>query len=151
MDRSLARSVLRLVLLPELASHSAHLDASRPEGLWTRGECPDCGSPSVLAESRGLDQRRHWRCGICAGDWPGDRLRCPFCGESDHRRLSYRFIEGEHDRHRLALCESCGAALPVVSTLAPLSAPGLLVAELATAHLAALVETDPDAGPVHDR
>jgi hypothetical protein len=143
IDPALARSVLRLALLPVLAPHAARLDALRPEGLWTRGECPDCGGPPVLAESRGLEQRRHWRCGVCAGDWPGDRLRCPICGETDHRRLSYRFVEGEHDRYRLALCDSCGASLPAVSTLAPLSAPALLVAELATAHLAALAEPPP--------
>lgn len=130
-----ARSVLRLALLPTLARLSARLAPLRPEGLWTRGDCPNCGGPPSLAESRGLDQRRFWRCGLCAADWDGERLRCPFCGETDHRRLDYRFAEGEQDRYRLSRCESCGGQLKVISTLAPIPAPGLLVAELATVHL----------------
>jgi FdhE protein len=135
LDPALARSVLRLSLLPSLARYSEHLGAIRPAALWRRGECPNCGSPPILAESRGLEQQRHWRCGVCAADWPGDRLRCPFCDETNHRRLHYRFAEGEQERFRLALCDSCGQGLRVQSTLAPISPPGLLVAELATAHL----------------
>lgn len=135
IDPALARSVLRLALLPALARWSESLAAIRPEGLWTRGDCPNCGSVPVLAESRGLEQRRSWRCGVCAAGWEGERLRCPFCGETDHHRLHYRFAEGEQDRHRLSLCDTCGGRLKVVSTLAPLSAPALLVAELATVHL----------------
>lgn len=135
LDPLLTRSVLRLAVLPSLAAVSSLLAAFRPEGLWTRGDCPNCGGPPVLAESRGLEQRRYWRCGLCASGWEGERLRCPFCGEKDHRNLHYQFVEGEQDRYRLALCDSCGGALKVVSTLRPISAPGLLVAELATAHL----------------
>lgn len=135
LDAALARSVLRLSLLPVLAPLAGALDALRPEGLWGRGECPGCGGPAALGESRGLEQRRRWRCGVCAADWAGDRLRCPFCGETDHRRLSYRFAEDRPDAERLCVCETCGGRLAVVATLTPLSAPGLLVAELAAVHL----------------
>ncbi len=135
IDAPRLRAVLRLTLLPVLARVSESLAVLRPEGVWTRGDCPNCGSPPVLAESRGLEQRRYWRCGLCASDWAGERLRCPFCGETDHRRLHYRFAEGEQDRHRLAICDICEGRLKVVSTLAPISAPGLLIAELATVHL----------------
>ena len=135
LDPALARSVLRLALLPPLSALSSLLAAIRPEGLWTRGECPNCGNPPALAESRGLEQRRAWRCGVCAADWEGGRLRCPFCGESDHRRLHYRFADGEQDRYRLSLCDTCGGRLKVVSTLSAITAPGLLVVELATVHL----------------
>ncbi|MCA1685211.1 MAG: formate dehydrogenase accessory protein FdhE [Planctomycetia bacterium] len=135
LDPSLVRSVLRLTLLASLAGLSEALAAIRPEGLWTRGHCPNCGSPPALSESRGLEQRRYWRCGVCAAGWEGERLRCPFCDETDHRRLHYRFAEGEQDRYRLALCDTCGGRLKVISTLAPIPAPGLLVAELTTLHL----------------
>jgi hypothetical protein len=145
LDPALARSVLRLALLPALARHAERLAGLRAEGMWARGACPNCASPPVLAESRGLEQRRFWRCGLCAADWPGDRLRCPFCGETDHRQLRYRFVEGQQDRERLALCDSCGGALPVVATLSPLTPPGLLVAELQTAHLGMLAVDVPDA------
>jgi FdhE protein len=135
LDLGLVLAVLRLALLPELARASEVLGPLRPEGLWDRGDCPHCGQWPVLAESRGLEQRRRLRCGWCAADWAGDRLRCPFCATADHQALHYRFIEGEGDRRRLALCDRCGGRLKVVSTLAPLSAPGLLVSELLTVHL----------------
>ncbi len=45
------------------------------------------------------------------------------------------YVVGEESRYRLVVCDSCEFRLKVVSTLGPLSAPGLLVAELATAHL----------------
>ena len=135
LDPPLARSVLRLSLLPVLSARSRRLAPLRPEGAWDRGDCPHCGGPPTLGESRGLEQRRYWRCGVCAADWGGGRLRCPFCGESDHRRLHYRYAEGEENRFRLSLCDACGGGLKVVSTLKPISPPGLLVAELAAAHL----------------
>lgn len=138
------RSVLRLALLPALAAHSRRLDPLRVEGVWTSGFCPNCGSPPSLAESLGLERRRVYRCGICASGWDGDRLRCPYCDEADHRRLGYRFIDGEEDRARLAYCETCEGTLRVVSVLTPHSAPGLVVAELATAYLDGLDrETEP--------
>lgn len=140
LDPDLAASVLRLALLPELAPLSKALDEMRPAGLWGLGDCPQCGSRPLLAESRGLEQRRALRCGLCAADWPGDRLRCPSCGETDHRALRSTFVEGEESRHRLSRCATCGLALKVVSTLTPLSPPALLVAELATVHLDLIAE-----------
>jgi FdhE protein len=128
-------SVLRLALLPALARFAEPLAPLFLGISWTRGDCPNCGQIGTLAESRGLEQRRFLRCGLCAGEWPGDRLRCSFCGETDPQALHYRFVEGDRDRHRLALCDRCGGGLKVVSTLMPLSPPGMLVAELDTVHL----------------
>ncbi|GAC1474188.1 MAG: hypothetical protein NVSMB9_24080 [Isosphaeraceae bacterium] len=133
----LVRSVLRITCLPVFAACSETLAEHRGEGLWTGGDCPNCGSPPAIAESRGLEQRRYWRCGVCAADWEGERLRCPFCGITDHRKLHYRFVEGQQDQYRLGICDGCGGSLKVVSTLRPLTAAGLLVAELATLHLVA--------------
>jgi FdhE protein len=137
-DEALTRSVLRLALMPPLSSLTKWLASLGPAERWTRSNCPNCGGPPSLAESRGLEQRRYLRCGLCAAEWLGDRLRCPFCGEIDHRQLRYRFVEGEQDRRRLAVCDSCGGRLRVMATLAPISAPGLLVAELETAYLEGL-------------
>ncbi len=131
----LARSVLRLALLPSLAVASKALDEIRPEGTWDRGDCPHCGSRPLLAESRGLEQRIVLRCGLCAADWPGERLRCPSCGESGAKSLHYSYVEGEQERHRLAHCDMCRYDWKVVATLTALSPPGLIVADLATVHL----------------
>jgi FdhE protein len=135
LEQRLVESVLRLVLLPELAEWSGRLCGRLTDGSWAHGYCPICGSAPALAESRGLEQRRRLRCDRCAADWPGQQVRCPFCGQADHSQLRYSFVEGEQARFRLALCDRCGGRLKVVATIAALSPPGLLVAELAAIHL----------------
>jgi hypothetical protein len=147
LDPALAGSVLRLVLLPTLARWTAALVLLHPEGAWPFGHCPHCGSPPLLGESRGLEGRRFLRCGWCAADWPTERLRCPHCGTSDPALLHYSFAEGEESRHRLAHCDACGLSLKVVSTLSPLSAPGLLVAELSMVHLDLAASNSTEGGP----
>ena len=81
-----------------------------------------------------MEGLRFLRCGTCAADWPGRRLGCVACGEEDWRAVRTLSVEGEESRSRLIACESCGFRLKVVPTLAPLSAPGLVVADLATLH-----------------
>jgi formate dehydrogenase maturation protein FdhE len=135
LEPAVVESVLRLVLLPGLADWSQHVCVQLTEGIWPSGQCPICGSGPALAESRGLEQRRRLRCDRCAADWPGEHFRCPFCNESDHRVLRYTFVQGEQDRYRLLICDRCGGRIKIIATLAPLSPPGLLVAELAAIHL----------------
>jgi hypothetical protein len=140
LDPSLASSILRLTLLPSLARISLELDRIRPENAWDRGDCPNCSSRPLLTESRGLEQRIHYRCGLCAADWAGERLRCPSCGEVRAKSLQFSYVDGEQDRHRLAHCETCLYDWKVVSTLTTLSPPAMIVADLATVHLDLLLE-----------
>ena len=140
LEPSLVSSVLRLAILPALAPISAQLDRHRPEGAWDRGDCPHCGSRPLLAESRGLEQRIYYRCGLCAADWPGERLGCPSCGEKSPKALHHSYVEGEQDRYRLAHCDACLYDWKVVSTLTALSPPAMIVADLATIHLDVLAD-----------
>jgi hypothetical protein len=135
LDPTQVESVLRMAMLPVLADFSQRVCAELTDVTWPHGTCPVCGSGPALAESRGLEQRRRLRCDRCAADWPCQHFLCPFCGMSDHRSLRYAFVEGEQDRYRLAICEQCGGRLRIIATIAPLSPPGLLVAELAAIHL----------------
>jgi hypothetical protein len=130
-----AISALRLVLLGELGDWSSRVCSHLVETSWPRGDCPVCGAWPALGESRGLEQRRFLRCDRCAAGWPGSRLQCPFCGQHDHRVLRFLHVDGEQDRYRIAVCDRCGRRIKLVATLAPLSPPGLLVAQLATVHL----------------
>jgi FdhE protein len=140
VDPALALSILGLALLPALSRYSAGLDRFRPESAWDRGDCPCCGSRPLLAESRGLEQRIYYRCGLCASAWAGDRLRCPSCGEDDPRARHHSSIEGEGEKYRLSHCETCRYDWKVVSTLTALSPPAIIVADLATHHLGVLAE-----------
>jgi hypothetical protein len=149
LDATQVASVLRLTMLPELAAVSQRVCAQLTDGAWPHGLCPVCGSGPALAESRGLEQRRHLRCDRCAADWPWQHFLCPFCGNSDHRSLRYAFVEGEQDRFRLAICDQCDGRLTIIATLAPFSTPGLLVAELAAIHLEFMFESGGDIAKIH--
>jgi FdhE protein len=140
LDAAAVASLTRLIVLPGLAGWSRSAYVLLEEGAWPHGNCPICAAEPALAESRGLEQRRRLRCDRCAADWPGNCLRCPFCDTADHRDLRYVFVDGEKDRHRLAICDRCGGRIKVVATLSPLSPPALLVAELASVHLDLVAE-----------
>jgi FdhE protein len=135
LNAGLTSAILGLVLLPMLSRLHAGLASLRQNLAWNPGYCPTCGSWPLLGEFRGLEQIRFLRCGLCAAEWEYPRLRCLYCGESDHRQLGYFSVEGEESRHRAAVCQSCHGYVKIVSSLAPLSAPGLLVANVATLHL----------------
>ncbi len=135
LDASLTATVLRLAAFPVLVKFAAALERSRPSAPWDRGYCPSCGSFPLLGELRGLEQGRFLRCGLCASNWQFPRLRCPFCDNTDHRQLGFFHIEGEENRSRAATCDACRGYVKTISTLAALSAPQLLVADLATVHL----------------
>ena len=137
----LVRSILRLAMMPVLASCSSLFAKQFSDDAMTSRDCPLCGSVPSLAESRGLEARRVLRCGVCAGEWSAPRLGCAACGETNARAIRTQMVEGDESRYRLVRCDSCGFSLKVVSTLKALSAPGLLVAELATIHLDFLAET----------
>lgn len=135
LEAKLFATVLRLTLLPVLARISDGLAPLRRGIPWEHGHCPTCGSWPLLGEFRGLEQACFLRCGWCASEWEFSRLQCPFCGTRDHRLLGYLHVEGEETRYRAAVCEACRSHVRMVSTLAALDEPRLLVADLATLHL----------------
>jgi FdhE protein len=135
LDAALTGTVLRLAAFPVLARFTEALDGVRDVASWQAGSCPTCGSWPLLAELRGLEMNRYLRCGLCAGDWAFPRLRCPFCDNHDHRQLGFFHVDGEESRRRASTCDACRGYVKTTFTLAALSAPQLLVTDLATLHL----------------
>jgi FdhE protein len=135
LDPGMTATVLRLALFPVLAQFSTAFAPLRESVPWKQGYCPTCGSWPLLGEFRGLEQTRFLRCGLCAAAWEFPRLRCAFCGTSDHQVLGYLHVEGEEGKYRAATCDACRGYVKMVSTLGALSGPQLLVTELATMHL----------------
>ncbi|MCI0457826.1 MAG: formate dehydrogenase accessory protein FdhE [Gemmataceae bacterium] len=135
LDVGLMATVLRLTLFPVVTRWAEALAPLREGMNWERGFCPTCGSWPLLAEFRGLEQVRFLRCGLCASGWEFPRLACPFCGCRDHRQLGYLHAEGEEASRRAATCDACRGYVKTTATLALLTAPGLLVADVATLHL----------------
>lgn len=135
LDVPLTASVLSLALFPVFVAVRAGLGPLLPAGSWEEGYCLVCGNFPRLGEFRGLEQIRFLRCGLCAAEWQFPRLRCPGCGNRDHRQLDYLHVAGEEGKCRAATCEECRQYLKMVSTLTPLSPLKLLVTDVATVHL----------------
>jgi FdhE protein len=135
LDAGLTATVLRLTLFPWLSRINAALSPLRDGIAWGRGYCPTCGSWPLLGEFRGLDQTRYLRCGLCAAEWEVARLLCPFCGAREHEVLGYFHREGAETRYRVTTCENCRGYVKMTNTLAPLTAPQLLLTDVLTLDL----------------
>lgn len=135
LDAGLAATLLRWTLLPLLEQVALELQPLREQIDWQQGYCPTCGAWPILAEQRGIEQLRFLRCGLCAGDWTSERLLCPFCGSRSHADIAYLYEEQQEATQRAVTCERCHCYYKSIATLTALSAPRLLVADLATLHL----------------
>lgn len=119
-----------------LAAHEA-ITKSR----WQGGTCPACGAAPLLAELRGggasgtAEHERLLRCGRCLTAWSFPRLRCVWCGETNHRQLAYLHGAGEESFRRAEVCSTCRGYLKSVAVLGPLDLYQLLTADLTTAAL----------------
>jgi FdhE protein len=85
-----------------------HVDQQR----WRRTYCPVCGGPpdfSYLEEDAGA---RYLICSRCSSSWLYHRLGCPFCGNSDHTKVSY--YVGDDKAYRLYVCQACHRYLKTV-------------------------------------
>ena len=108
---------------------------------WQGGTCPACGAAPLLAELRGggasgtAEHERLLRCGRCLAAWSFPRLRCVWCGETNHRQLAYLHGAGEESFRRAEVCSTCRGYLKSIAVLAPLDVYELLAADLSTAPL----------------
>lgn len=125
---------------PALRAGAKSLGSVLNEMHWGRGICPACGAPPLLAELLPENDRRDeaprvLRCGRCAASWGVERIRCPHCGERDHRKLGYIHVDGEQEFRRIERCDSCRGYVKALAVLGSLDAEALLEEDLATSGL----------------
>ncbi|MEP7227722.1 MAG: formate dehydrogenase accessory protein FdhE, partial [Gemmatimonadales bacterium] len=126
---------------PALRAGAQAVNEAVAKCRWQRGTCPSCGAAPLLAELRGggasgtAEHERLLRCGRCLTAWSFPRLRCVWCGETNHRQLAYLHGAGQESFRRAEVCSSCRGYLKSIAVLAPLDAYELLAADLATVAL----------------
>jgi FdhE protein len=123
-----------LSVLPLLQTCGQHL-APRVPSTWSAGYCPICGAWPALAEVRGLEHRRALRCARCGSDWRTTWLCCPFCGESDHRRLGVLMPEDNGTTRKIDVCTTCKGYVKTLTTLQAWPASIIPLEDLATIDL----------------
>jgi FdhE protein len=94
---TIARPLLRV--LGESRKQKANLESAFTD------TCPVCGGVPLMAKLQKDDGRRILECYLCGTQWVFKRLRCPFCGNEEHKTLSYLFLEG--DSCRIDKCDNC--------------------------------------------
>ncbi|MEW6215733.1 MAG: formate dehydrogenase accessory protein FdhE [Nitrospirota bacterium] len=95
---------------PVLEAYAERLKSYVEQEVWFRGYCPICGSEPVMAEFKDIESvegARFLVCSSCGYEWRFKRLACPFCGNEDHERLKYFYIEKEGKAYRVDVCEEC--------------------------------------------
>jgi FdhE protein len=128
------RAVADLAAIP-LAQACGRRWAVAVDPGWTRGHCPVCGGWPTLAEARGVERTRRFRCARCGGDWATAWLRCAYCDNGDHERLGALVPERGGETRRVEVCHLCRGYLKTLATLRASDAAGLLLDDLATVDL----------------
>ncbi len=72
---------------------------------WAHGTGPFCGAAAGMGEIRD-EGKRILHCPLCRTEWEFRRLECPYCGNSDHEKLTYFQREGDL-QYRVDLCLAC--------------------------------------------
>lgn len=134
VESAVLGAVLAVAATPLLHACRRAWEDRLPAG-WTNGWCPVCGAWPTLAEARGLERSRQLRCGRCGGDWRTDWLRCPYCGNGDHARLSSLVADAALQTRKVETCEMCRGYLKTLTTLQATPADALALVDLATIDL----------------
>lgn len=104
-------------LLIYLAWHSVNaalrnirgeLEKWSEEHLWQHGSCPVCGNSasSALLKRTKRGRQRFLHCEHCGSEWSYVRIGCPYCGNTDQKKISIKESPDEPDI-RLDLCHEC--------------------------------------------
>jgi FdhE protein len=122
-------AVAGLGAMPLLHAARRTLEGAVPVA-WTHGYCPVCGAWPTLAEARGVERSRHYRCARCGSAWFAGWLNCPYCGNSDHLRAAALVSDDAVARHRVETCEVCRGYVKTLTVLLPTEAADLALADL---------------------
>ena len=74
---------------------------------WQRNHCPVCGSKPGMAELMKDDGKRFLVCSFCGTDWQFARLKCPYCGNDNHKELKYFYLDEDSRGYRIDVCKKC--------------------------------------------
>ena len=127
-------AVACLGAMPLLHAARRAVERSVP-ATWAHGYCPVCGAWPTLAEERGVERRRHFRCARCGGGWFAGWLRCPYCDSNDHRQAAALVPDDAGARHRVDACEACRGYVKTLTVLLPTEPADIALADLHTLEL----------------
>ncbi|MDQ7786190.1 MAG: formate dehydrogenase accessory protein FdhE [Thermodesulfovibrionales bacterium] len=133
LDQPVLMFLMHMSILPSLSVFVDQIRDSMDTKNWLRGYCPVCGSLPRISALRGKGQR-FFLCTFCSFEWQSERLKCPFCENSDHQTLHYLYTDGD-EICRVELCEKCKKYIKTIDTRKLSYEPDLHLEDIATIHL----------------
>lgn len=112
VDLDLVNALALWTIQPLLISLRKMVEPHIKVDGWFKGYCPVCGSYTRTGFMRGEGRKLHLKCEICGMEWPFQRLKCPFCGNEDEKKLGFYSFDDE--KFRLYICEECNEYWKVV-------------------------------------
>jgi FdhE protein len=129
--------LLSIVVAPYLQKQAEPYRTCIDAVAWRRGICPVCGSQPWMARLASDNGRRSLACSLCHTEWGFERLRCPFCDNTDQARLRY-FTVNQDTAHRVDCCDRCKRYIKTVDERVRGGIANLLLEDVVTVHLDAL-------------
>ncbi len=133
-DPEAFQAVTALLPVPFLHACNRRWANSLPQG-WAEGYCPVCGSWPAVAEVRGIDRSRYFRCGRCASAWPVNCLVCAYCGMTDHEQLISLVPEQGGNSRVIEACKRCLGYVKTFTTLQASPPARVILDDLASVDL----------------
>ncbi|MGZ8426326.1 MAG: formate dehydrogenase accessory protein FdhE [Candidatus Binatia bacterium] len=133
-DPEAFQAVTALLPVPFLHACNRRWSNSLPQG-WVEGYCPVCGSWPAIAEVRGIERNRYFRCGRCAGEWQGNCLVCAYCGVTDHEQLLSLVPEQGGNTRVIEACKRCLGYVKTFTTLQATPAARVMLDDLGSVDL----------------
>lgn len=105
-EQELAYFVARQSLRPFLKKFVAQLPPEVGGAGWQRRYCPVCGERPSISYLRREDGKRILVCPLCEQEWLYRYLACTWCGNEDHKSISY-FEVREVPGYEVYVCKKC--------------------------------------------
>jgi len=133
VNKMILNFLIHMSIQPSIHANVENLKDKLDVKLWSKGYCPICGSYPHMSELKGEGQR-FYLCSFCGFEWPGERLKCPFCDNKDHKSLDYFYIEGQEEI-RIDACDKCRQYIKTIDTRKLNYEPDLNLEDITTIHL----------------
>jgi FdhE protein len=111
-EPSLTQLAVDLALKPYLEWVAEQVLPHVEQAHWRQGHCPVCGGAPDFAALGAESGARHLLCSRCSSEWLYPRVKCPFCGTTDHTQLVY--YPSEDGVYRLYVCQACRRYLKTI-------------------------------------
>jgi len=133
-DEELWRFLLHCSLKPYYEINAIAYRDKLKNFTWEEGYCPVCGGAPAIGGFVDEEGKRVLLCHRCGFVWDFRRVKCPFCGITEHEKLRYIFFDQEPS-YRIDVCDGCKMYLKAVDSRKHPDEMILEAEDLATPHL----------------